>query len=552
MIKKIKQCDLRSGSFDLADVIDYRKSGEQILREFQQEKIEPVTYFHGHPIIFCKIEICDHAKAKLVGTENRARFSINSDADIIIEDKGLKIISYLIWIYDYFLKMKIDDFLTYFPQLNNSLEFKDRALMSWREICSFESRLFGKETLLIEQQFKISQEKQKGEVLKKTYKDLQDYFDSYHYKIYENSQLFMDQIANVVSPKSKILDLGSADKPWFALGMAERGCKNIFAFDAAEPFAPNFLKQKGVNYICDSIINLDKYEGLYGLDFIYCRGLAPPQKLIDWEDNEFKKFWQNLYAMLNNGGVIYWIQMTNGTGQPDRFFANKSLNYIQNFFSGLGLKVKLSKFGILRILIFKDEINKKIESHFLTPKLDDLRTLNLSDKIRSYSFQLQEIHQKFLDIQATKIVITANPTDAFLIKYLLENCFRYEKITVDVKRHIDSKVHFSSSNFEDHFVLTQSFIDPKKHFLVDGQADHRFLEEYLIGFENFLNAEHERQEIKFNDLSFEFEKLRAEIEFGQIEGVESGQDLRTPGKLTRTVIKVLRFIKRVVTRRNKS
>lgn len=482
--------------FSIDDVVDFRKSGKEILEQYAKSDTRGLlTHFHGHPVLLQHIQPTSiNGKSPGTGT-NRVNFQVDDSDHLLIPSHGLKITRYMIWVtYDYFADLSITAFTQLFPDATE-LEFKGRELLSWKETCAFEGRIYSRTARSI---IDPASTKPAEPGTSPPVTTLSEYFSPYTLNIYNESCEFFPKLAHCLSRedslfaklgirtsrKPRVLDLASSGEPWFALGLTEHGIHDVHAFDFQEPDRPGFLGARGVHYVRDDINNLRAHAAVLGdLDLIFCRNFSPPQKLINWYDRDYVDLWKTMLEMLASHGMIYWIQMSNGTGRPDSFFAQHSMSYFAKFFADIDARCVVTKYGYFRFLVSRRPIEKKWRDLLLSPPGSVTGYPNDPiQRVKNFALQLQAAYAEFGDNLDRKVDIFGPLAGASTAKALLEDNFRFSNVSIAgiyEGARGDTLVVFPIGDKIRVITLRNLDLMPSDHFLVDGQEDRRFDAEFL-------------------------------------------------------------------------
>lgn len=331
--------------------------------------------------------------------------------------------------------------------------------LSWREICQYEKNVYDSNP-------------SEG-------RDIE-----YSEHIRNESKKFVKMLSSLLSLNTKILDLGGSGDPWFSYLCADQGM-NVYTYDFLEPIRPDVIKQKKITYIKDDINNLHKYTGeLSNLDFIFCRALSPPQMLSNWYDKDFVKIWHQLLDMLNENGIIYWMQMTNGTGKRSTvplYFSNHTAKYFNDFFKNLGLNCKITKYGYMTMKISK-QLQHPWNQYFVSntnSKPKDLYEIgDYGSLLKHYAFQLQSFYEQNDFEQNFTIEIKGNPICSKIVRILLLDNFGYANAIIVGDSNITTIKIVEKPNLPI-FTLSNTGLEQGEFFLVDEQEDNRFTSEYM-------------------------------------------------------------------------
>ena len=496
-------------SFSMQQVVDFTGSSEDIIIQYA-DLDALVCYFYGHPILLQGIEkivlskyrkgiealkqagILLYEKTKQSiqadGQNNSSvLFSIGNDGSLLIPSLGLKINHYKIWVtHNYFVDCSFNDFIKTSPECQK-LYFKDRSCLNWQETCDFEKRIKSNRNFSDKGHKFIEDEFRTYKIEDSQPLSSAEYLGEYIGGIYNESKAFAGHLVKKMGNDKKILDFGSGDLPWFALLCRDVGFKSCTAYDLSKPTNPEFLKQKGIRYIHSDINSYQDHSAeLTNIDFLFCRNLSPPQKLINWFDSSFINLWQSLIDSLSDKGMIHWIQMTNGTGNADSFFANHDLSTFKRFFKQFNVDFNIAKFGYARFMVSKKSknnlakiiLNSYQEAVTINPDTlknhDDIIKL----KVKNYAYQLQKANFYFCDNLNSEVSIFTNPEDTLVIKTLLEDNFRFTNIKCYPSADLFT-VKFKNDEYSKEFHLSSGLKSNNDFYIVDGQEDLRFVTEFF-------------------------------------------------------------------------
>lgn len=485
--------------YDTGNIIDWSLPSKCIRKLFHSKKNPGlITFFHGHIVLFQEIKFGDNNSNV---ANDKASFSLDGSS-IVIPSHGMVVTKYLIDLRsDYFRPVLISSFTKYFSECNK-LEFTtDRTVLSWKEICGFEKRCYDSKTrdliekdpsgILGHNQNESGQSYETGmlkpdKIIKRTpdgseYKSL----DQYAYNLYANSKLFCKYLRSNFQNNAKVLDLGGGNEPWFSFLCSDNDM-NVIAYDMTRPANSEFIKNKGITYIFDDINNLERYEEvLSNLDLIFCRNLSPPQRLWNWYDKDYVKMWKTMTNLIGENGIIYWIQMGNGTGKPDTFFTNHDASYFKKFFFDLGLQVSIAKYGYMRFKITK---NSSSFSKWNFPDIHDMsiptrdyqvdlyKEEDYASLIKHYALQLQSFYEKNNYAIMGKIRITGKPICAKIAQLLLLENFNCKDVMISGKSDI-TKIMAEDAKVKE-FTLADVGPRQDKYFIIDESEDKRITEQF--------------------------------------------------------------------------
>lgn len=487
--------------YGIENIIDWSLSPKSIQKLFNSKKNPGlITFFHGHIVLFQEIKFTNNNNSST--TNNKVSFSLDGSS-IVIPSHDMIVTKYLIDLRsDHFKPVLIASFVKYFPECKEYEFTTDRTVLSWKEICAFEKRCYDAKTReLLEKDPSGILEYDKNEslqsyetgilkpnTLKERIFDGSEYksLDVYAYNLYENSKLFCKYLGTRLQNEAKILDLGGGNEPWFSF-LCSDNRMTVVAYDMTRPGNLDLIKNKGITYIYDDINNLESYhEILSGLDLIFCRNLSPAQRFWDWYDKDYVKIWKTIANLINEDGVIYWIQMGNGTGKPDTFFMNHDAVYFKKFFSDLGLQVNITKYGYIRFKITKNsssfakwnfpEIHDKSIS-IKEKQVDLYKAGDYSSLIKHYVLQLQSFYEKNNYKLSGKIKITGKPTCARIAELLLLENFHCADVVMAGKSDVTKIEMIANGNIQE-FTLTDKGLRQEDYFLIDGPEDKRITEQF--------------------------------------------------------------------------
>ena len=481
--------------YDTANIIDWSQSPQSIQKQFHSKKNTGlITFFHGHIVLFQDIKFQGNNS---ITKKNKVQFSLDGSS-IIIPSHNMTITKYLIDLRsDYFKPVLISSFVKYFTECKEYEFTTDRTVLSWNEICEFEKRCYDAITReLVEKDPSGILEYNKNESLqsyetgilkpnavKEKTLDGSEYksLDKYAYNLYENSKLFCKYLSTNFQNNAKVLDLGGGNEPWFSF-LCSDNHMDVIAYDMTRPGNLELIKNKGITYIYDDINNLENYkEILSNLDLVFCRNLSPSQRFWDWYDQDYVKLWKLIANMINENGVIYWIQMGNGTGKPDTFFMNHDASYFKKFFSDLGLQVNITKYGYMRFKITKNS------SSFAKWNFPDIRDKSVSSEerqvdlykekdypslIKHYALQLQSFYEKNNYKLPGRIIVTGRPICARIARLLLLENFHCGDIVIE-KKSDATKIEMDGDTNVSKFTLTDKGLRQEDYFLIDESEDKR-------------------------------------------------------------------------------
>lgn len=500
--------------YNLQNVINWSSTTNEILKQFESKKNTGlVIYFHGHAILFQKMEYMSKSKIdhenNFNESKNSVRFDINTQNQIIIPSHNLIISKYLIDLRsDEFEEIPINVFVSYNPECKD-LEFtSSRQPLTWNEICDMERRNYDRNTINNIKNYLVNPEKKIGkteshEFIPKivmpdtessTSKIISQSFAPYTAKVYNDAKLFCKYLSKMLPAKAKILDLGGSNEPWFSQLCAENGLQ-VITFDPLEPSEPETIKKNGMTYIQDDINNLSNYKELLSdLDFIFCRHLSPAQRFWDWYDPNFIKIWKTMFEFIKETGIIYWVQMSNSTGIADTFFRNHETKYFKEFFDNLGLSVDITKYGYVAIKVMKNP--KKLSDFWFTKKIFDPNLEQQKNKkdlysekdysslFKSYALQLQffyESNDYDIDLE---IKITGNTICSKITQILLEDNFRYKNVTI-AGTSDKTEIQVIGDAKLSKFTLTDMGYDQNDYYIVDEPTDKRMTGEFITMLNHF-------------------------------------------------------------------
>lgn len=487
--------------YDITNIIDWSLPQKTIEKQFHSKKNTGlITFFHGHTVLFKEIKFTNGEPKTKTG---KVSFSLDSSSSIVIPSRGMTVTKYLIDLRsNHFRPVSISSFVKYFPECKEYEFTTDRTVLSWREVCEFEKRCYDSKTRdLIEKDPSGILEYDKNESLQnyetgilesntikeKTF-DGSEYknLGRYTYNLHSNSKLFCKYLMTNLPDNAKILDLGASNEPWFSFLCADNKMA-VFAFDIAKPADPELVKTKGITYIYDDINNVENYKAILSdLDMIFCRNLSPPQRFWDWYDEDYVKLWKIMASLINENGIIYWIQMGDGSGKPDTFFANHDVSYFKKFFSDLGLQVNIAKYGYMRFKITK---NLSSFTKWDFPDVHDKSTLleekqvnlykegDYASLIKHYALQLQSFYEKNNYKISGKIRITGRSICSRIARLLLLENFHCEEVVIAGKSDITKIQVIGDANVKE-FALTDVGLRQQDYFLIDESEDKRITEQF--------------------------------------------------------------------------
>ncbi len=304
-------------------------------------------------------------------------------------------------------------------------------------------------------------------------------FTPYSMNVLNRSRNFVNALCGMLGHTPKIIDLASSNQPWFAYLCAEANpTAKVIAFDFTPLAIPDL--QSKLLYIQDDVRNIENHkEILSDADIVFCRALSPAQQIVDWYDIDFVGLWQSVLSLLSPQGLVYWIQMSGGTGRKDveyPFFANVSAQYIADFFQKLDVGCKITKYGYFAIRV-APRLDQKWDDYHIG-KTDNKKDLYAAGDYRSltkwYATQLQPFYEKTGYDQQPVIEIKGNAVCAKIARMLLLNNFRYH----DVRIVGESETTMLNVNGR---IFNLSNLGPSHddYFLIDGDEDDRFTSEYI-------------------------------------------------------------------------
>ena len=185
-------------------------------------------------------------------------------------------------------------------------------------------------------------------------------------RISEN-QDFIKYLINEVGLKknSKVLDIGCGTG-WASYIFATHGMDafgadvNQYMIDVARKDFPS------CTFFILDIFDLPKKDDLKGkFDFIFCRGLGVAQKIVDWNSQDWQNVGKSVIDLLSDYGIIYWIQMTDGSGLiKDDGFSHPTVKTVVKYFEKFSYILDISVYGYVSLLLTKKNSNSTLLDNF--------------------------------------------------------------------------------------------------------------------------------------------------------------------------------------------
>ena len=480
--------------YDTSNLIDWSNHHDKIIEQFKSKQNTGLsTFFHGHIVLFKDIKFVKEIIPQK--PHNFVDFEI-INSEIHIPSHGLVISKYLIDIRsDDFEELSLDIFIKFFPECSVLQFTSSRKSLSWKAICEFESRIYDGTVIFLIKEYLKNKQENFHKILPKKIEpiifnntqnkiipsiDDSDYqnIDQYQKNLFQKSKSFCKFLANSLPKNAKVLDLGSEEVPWFSFLCAENNLQ-VFAYDMKTPAYPDLLKKKGITFITDDVNNIGNHKDLlHDFDFIFCRNLSPAQRFWDWYDPDFLKIWKTLIGMINDKGVIYWEQMTNGTGKPDTFFMNHDARYFDEFFKKLDVISNITTYGYMRFKIVKDPNasifpwNSPLIGKNSISSNDDLNDLlknkDFASLIKNYAMQIQYFFEKNNFETCHTVEITGDKISIRILRILLMESFHYDDVVItDSSKTPSIKIRGDTSKF----ILDVKGFGHNDYFLIDEEYD---------------------------------------------------------------------------------